>query len=164
MRRIMAALLCLMILAAAGAAGAEVKQKLPDDKHLIVLPDSLKQIPVTRDDANLWKLFLGEDLELEIFLYRGNGLTLMENAQALTENGREAEIRLVGDTEMLCYRDRDEADGAPCIGYVYIDGNRFIELTFWYGSDEAGMMSYEIMESFQPLKKGAEGEEDTVQA
>ncbi len=148
-----AAALCVFIfLLVTGCAGAEKVQKMPDENHTITLPDSLKPSRITKDDPNLWRLFLGEDLELEIFVYQGNGLTLEENALALTEAGKEAELRLVGDTVMLCYRDLDEADGAPCIGYVYVDGERFVEITFWYGSEEAGETTLAIMESFQPLK------------
>ncbi len=154
MRKKTAALLMAALLFVFGGALGELRQKLPDGNHTIIVPDSLKAVWVTRDDPNLWRLFLGQnlDLELEIFSYKGNGKTLMENALELTEAGREVEIRQVADTEMLCYRDRDEADGAPCIGYVYIHGDRFVELTFWYGSEEAGETTLAIMESFQPLK------------
>ncbi len=150
--RLLCVLLALVLLAA-GAAAAEKKQKLPDGSHTIILPEDMQMLQVTRSDTNLWRLFVGDNLELEIFLYKGNGMTLEENALALTEAGKEAELRQIGDTVMLCYRDRDEADGAPCIGYVYVDGDRFIELTFWYGSEEAGQTALAVMESFQPLKQ-----------
>lgn len=149
-------LFCLLLAAlllTAGGASAEKRQKLPDGNHTIILPDSMRLLQVTKSDTNLWRLFIGDNLELEIFLYKGNGLTLEENAQALVEAGKEAELRQVSDTVMLCYRDRDEADGAPCIGYVYEDGNRFVELTFWYGTEEAGQTALAVMESYQPLKQ-----------
>ncbi len=152
MRKKTAALLTAALLFVFGGALGELRQKLPDGNHTIIVPDSLKAVRVTRDDPNLWRLFLGRDLELEIFVYKGNGKTLMENALELSEAGRDVEIRQVADTEMLCYRDRDEADDAPCIGYVYVHGDRFVELTFWYGSEEAGETTLAIMESFQPLK------------
>ncbi len=150
--RLLCVLLALLLLTA-GAAAAEKKQKLPDGNHTIILPDDMQMLQVTKSDTNLWRLFIGENLELEIFLYKGNGLTLEENALTLTEAGKEAELRQISDTVMLCYRDLDEADGAPCIGYVYVDGDRFIELTFWYGSEEAGQTALSVMESFQPLKQ-----------
>ena len=144
-------LLAALILALAGTAAAEQQLILPDGGHIITLPDGLSVLPRDAGTAELYAVYGKEDLELEVFIYPGNGRSVEENAQALADAGREAEIREVGGVSMLCYREMDEADGALCIGYMYPVNGAFVELSFWYASEAAAAETVTIMNSFREL-------------
>ena len=87
-----------------------------------------------------------------LMLSEGNGADLIENAQTLVSSGKDAEVREIGGVELLVYRDTDEADGAKCIGYMYPTGDSFVEICFWYGTNEAGLKIRSMMESFRELE------------
>ena len=143
-----AALTVCMIFTLFGA-WAEQELTLPDGIHCLELPDSLRYTPPTEEESYLWAIYLDDSFEMEVFLYPSGGMTLEETVLALAENGRVAELREIDGVEMLCYRDQDEVDGARCIGYVYPVEDQFMEITFWYGTNEAGEMAADIMETFR---------------
>ncbi len=161
-RRVARTLVCftLLLVLTAGATGAGAARAilLPDGVYAFAIPDALEWVPPDRSEQPLRGIWLSEELglELEIFLYPAGGRTLEETATALTEAGRSAEIRDIGGLPVLCYRDLDEADGAPCIGYVYLLADQFTELTFWYGTEQAGEMTRAIMETLRPAEEAAE--------
>ena len=57
------------------------------------------------------------------------------------------ELRSVNGVEMLCFRILDESDKAPCIGYVFEDGDWMIEVDFWYATEEAARLTGSIISS-----------------
>ena len=59
----------------------------------------------------------------------------------------DVELRKVKDTELLCFRTSDEADGASCIGYVFEDGEWMVEIDFWYATEEAAKLTTTIISS-----------------
>ena len=65
------------------------------------------------------------------------------------EDGNEIEIRDVNGIEMVCFRVTDREDGAPCIGYVFEDGDWMIEIDFWYATQEAADRTTEIISSIR---------------
>ena len=149
-------LMLLTLLTLPGLPGAGCAEGrtviLPDGAHQIRLPADMEVLTPEKGVERLWAVYGMRDLELEIFTYTGNGLSPQENAERLTEAGSEAEIREIAGVSFLVYRDRDEADGALCIGYMYPVGDTFVELSFWYGSTEAGEQTKEIMETFGPVE------------
>ena len=50
---------------------------------------------------------------------------------------------------IIPHRVTDETDGTPCIGYVFEDGDRIIEIFFWYATQEAADTTKTIMESIR---------------
>ena len=89
------------------------------------------------------------DLEMLVFAYNAGGTSLETLAEALTEAGRDAQIREINSERFLVYQDRDDADGAACVGYSYLYQGWMIEITFFYGSQAAADMTAVIMESFR---------------
>jgi hypothetical protein len=57
------------------------------------------------------------------------------------------ELRKINGIEMLCFRTMDESDKAPCIGYVFEDGDWLVELDFWYSTEEAANLTTQIISS-----------------
>ena len=144
--------LTLMILAAAGLGSAEGGQivVLPDETHTVLIPQDMTYQAPGPDETDLRAIYLMEpDLEMLIFAYEAGDMTLQELAEVLTAAGRTAEIRTIGDTEFIVFQDRDEADGAPCVGYSYLSGDRMIEISFFYSSQAAMDLTEIIMESFR---------------
>ena len=76
-------------------------------------------------------------------------LTLQQRAEAQAAKGSDVEMRTVNGIEMLVYRVTDEADGAPCIGYAFMDGTQTIEIFFWYATQEAADLTRRIMETIR---------------
>ena len=150
MKKITALLLSAFLLL--GGALAEQEVILPDGAHSLMLPEGMSALPRDPGMKELYAVFGEEGLEMEIFVYPGNGADLTENAQTLVSGGKEAEVREIRGVELLVYRDTDEADGAKCIGYMYPAGDSFVEICFWYGTNEAGLKIRSMMETFQELE------------
>ena len=133
--------------AMAQSLGWEIQ--LPDGQGVLTLPEGMISTPVSPEETDLWADYLRKpDLEMLIFCYDAQGAEPRTMAEALRNAGRTAETREIDGVEFLVFQDRDEADGAPCVGYAYVSGDALIEITFFYGSQEAMDRTYEIMESF----------------
>ena len=153
MKRFLTVLLCVLM--AAGSAAADIllmkdtKAILPDGVHSLTLPAGMLSQTPEAGEADLKGVFLRDpDLEMLVFAYDAQGATVDGLAEALVSAGRTAEVREIAGERFLVYQDRDEADGAPCVGYTYLYQGWFIEISFFYGSQEAANLTYTIMESF----------------
>lgn len=151
-RRLTALLAWLMLLGCMISAGAQSPGReiqLPDGCGTLTLPEGMVSAPVSPEETDLWAVFQrAPDLEMLIFIYDAQGADPRTMAEALRNAGRTAETREIDGVEFLVFQDRDETDGAPCVGYAYVSGNTLIEITFFYGSQDAMDRTYEIMESF----------------
>ena len=145
-RGIIGILLCLCLMG--GTAGADAM--LPDGLHRLTLPAGMVSQTPDADETNLKGIFLREpDLEMLVFAYPANGATVETLAESLAEAGREAQVRQISGELFLVYQDRDEADGAPCVGYSYLYKDWMIEISFFYSTQEAADLTKTIMESFR---------------
>ena len=141
----MAAALCL-----AATAAAE-RILLPGGAGSLEIPEDMRETPVGPEEGSLKADYvMPPDLEMFIFQYDAEGNAPRSLAEALIGAGKEAEVRRIGETEFLIYEDRDETDGAPCVGYTLLSGGKMTEISFFYGSESAGEKTRIIMESFQP--------------
>ena len=129
------------------AEGTEIQ--LPDKVHFLKIPENaLFQAP-DPDETDLKGIYLlPPDLEMEIFAYEMQEVTVWSLAEALTNAGQDAQVREIAGMEFLVFRDMDEADGANCIGYGYIQDGQMIEISFFYATQDAMDLTKIIMESF----------------
>ena len=157
MRKILCILICAALLFSCAAAEQEVI--LPGGGYAVDVPDPMTYSAPEAEDGNV-EAYLSETLEMDYLSYpkteaaqRGMKGTLLETAEDLAAQGADIELRSVNGIEMLCFRITDEADGAPCIAYVFEDRNMLIEIDFWYATQEAADETKTIMESIR--KKGS---------
>ena len=154
MKRVFGFLACILFLF--GCARAEQWFRLPRSRYELALPDRLAYSAPEEGDEGV-EAWISDTLEVDIFAMTreeaetltGLGESLQETAETLTGLGREAEVREVAGIEMLCLRTVDEADGAPCIGYIFIEGEYVIEIEFWYATPEAGEETAAIISSIR---------------
>ena len=146
MKRAISFLICTVLLL--GSAAAEQTVVLPESRYVIDVPDDLKYSPAEDGDEGI-EAYISDTLEMDYCSYptAEDAPTLQERAEKLVAGGTDAEIRNVNGIEMLVYRITDEADGAPCIGYAFMDGNRIVEIFFWYATQEAADLTKNIMET-----------------
>ncbi len=137
------------------SAMAELTVALPESRYVIDVPDGMKYSPPEPKDNGI-EAYISETLEMDYRSYSreealaiGFSENLQETAELLAAAGAEAEIYEVNGVEMLVYRFTDEADGAPGISYAFADGDRMIEIIFWYATQEAADMTKTIMESIR---------------
>ena len=146
-----ALLLAVALLAAipAGGAAAEREITLPDGTHFLRIPEEMIYQAPSADETSLKGIWLLEpELEMLIFSYEAQNATVDTLAEALVNAGRQAQVREIGGTEFLVFQDRDEADGAPCVGYSYLADGRMVEITFFYATQAAMDLTRTIMESY----------------
>ena len=148
MKRAISFLICTVLLL--GFAAAEQTVVLPESRYVIDVPDDLKYSPAEDGDEGI-EAYISDTLEMDYCSYPAteDALTLQERAEKLAADGTDAEMRTVNGIEMLVYRVTDEADGAPCIGYAFVDGTRTVEVFVWYATQEAADMTKTIMESIR---------------
>lgn len=146
MKKAISFLICTVLLF--GSATAEQTVSLPESRYAIDIPDGMEYSPAEEADEGI-EAYISETLEMDYCSYPAseNAPTLQERAEKLVAGGTDAEIRNVNGIEMLVYRITDEADGAPCIGYAFMDGNRIVEIFFWYATQEAADLTKNIMET-----------------
>ena len=150
--RVFTALLtvCLAATAAGCALAAGQEIMLPDGQSCLTLPGEMIYQAPTQEESDLKAIYLLEpELEMLVFSYDAQGMTVQSLAEALTGGGKDAQVRQIGEVQFLVFQDRDEADGASCIGYSYITPDqRMIEISFFYSTQSAMDLTVAIMESF----------------
>lgn len=153
MRKLVSLLICLIILF--GCATAEQTVILPGGHYAVDVPDWMDYNDPVDGDAGV-EAYISPDLEMDYIsytkeeaVYRGMADNLRQTAEDRKAQGADVQIRKVNGIEMLCYRLTDDADEAPCIGYVFEDGDRIIEIAFWYATQEAADKTKEIMETIR---------------
>ena len=154
MNKIMSLLICMLLLFSCAAAEQEVP--LPNSRYVICVPDWMEYSAPEEGDSGV-DAYISLSLEIDYFSYPkaemvrlGMPETLREAAEDRAAKGAEAELREVNGIEMLCFRTTDDADGAPCIGYVFEDGDWMIEVDFWYATQEAAELTATIISSIRP--------------
>ena len=153
MRRVFGLLICMMLLC--GAAAAEQTVSLPDCRYVVDVPDDMEYSAAEETDSGM-EAYYSDTLEMDYVSYPkseavsiGMAETLQETAEKLAEEGMSVEVRNVSGVEMVCFRVLDREDGAPCIGYVFEDGDWMIEIDFWYATQEAADMTGRIISSIR---------------
>ena len=153
MRKMISLLICLAFLFS--CAAAEHAVALPESRYVIDVPDGMEYDAPEDEDGGV-QAFVSDTLEMNYRSYpvaeaaeAGMMPTLKESAEALAENGVEAEIYEVNGIEMLVYRMTDDTDGTPCIGYVFQDGTQIVEVFFWYATQDAADTARRIMETIR---------------
>ena len=140
--------LCLLLaLLLPGAALADRTVQLPNSRYVIEIPDYMRYSEPGEDDSGVYAYYC-EILEMDYTSYRkedamaqGMPGTLREAAENRVAGGAEVELREINGIEMLCFRTADDADGAPCIGYVFEDEGWMVEVDFWYANEEAARLT-----------------------
>lgn len=155
MKKIASLFICMILLC--GIAAAEQNVSLPGGRYMLDLPDGMKYSAPEPEDYGM-EAYTSDTLEMDFVSYpkedairQGMAETLQETAENLTASGEEAELREVNGILMLVFRMTDEADGASGIGYVFEDGERIIEINFWYATQEAADRIVEIMSSIREI-------------
>ena len=151
MKRTMGLLACLLLLF--GCARAERTAELPNCRYVIEIPDWMRYSEA-EEEYNGVEAYVSEMLEidytsypLETLIGPGAAGSLREVAEASAAKGNEVELRKINGIEMLCFRTIDESDKAPCVGYVFVDGDWIVELDFWYSTEEAAKLTTQIISS-----------------
>ncbi len=151
MKKLTGLLICVVLLFS--CAGAEQTILLPGGRYVIDVPDEMEYSAPETGDFGV-EAYISETLEMDYLSYpraegaaRGMAETLRETVEICAANELDVELRKVNDSEMLCFRTADDADGAFCIGYVFEDGDQYIEIDFWYATQEAGEKTAEIISS-----------------
>ena len=149
-------LICMILLLS--CAAAEQTVFLPQSRYALILPDGMAYSAPEEEDFGV-KAFISDTLEMDYRSYPREeaaafGLmpTMRESAETLAAQGADVELRDVNGIEMLVYRVTDDADGAPCIGYVFEDGDQIVEVFFWYATQDAADMTKKIMETIAPIR------------
>lgn len=148
MKKAVSFLICTVLLFS--FAMAEQRVVLPGSRYAIDIPDGMKYSPAEEVDEGI-EAYISDTLEMDYFSYpmTEGMLTLQQRAEAQAAKGSDVEMRTVNGIEMLVYRVTDEADGAPCIGYAFMDGTQIVEVFFWYATQEAADLTRSIMETIR---------------
>lgn len=149
MKKAVCLLACAILLF--GCAAAERTVQLPGSRYTMEVPDWMRYSAPGEGDSGV-HAYVSEMLEIDYTAFlkadamaQGMPGTLREAAEDRAAKGVETELRSINGIEMLCFRTRDDADGAPCIGYVFEDGEWMIEVDFWYATEEAARLSGQII-------------------
>ena len=144
-------LLCLLPV----CASADRQVRLPNSRYTIDVPEYMRRSEPGPGDAGVFA-FSCEMMEINYSTYSkqealdsGMPENLLDAAKDRAARGAETELRSVNGIEMLCFRTVDEADGAPCIGYVFEDGEWLVEVDFWYANDEAARLAGKVISSIR---------------
>ena len=155
MRRLFCLLILLALIPVCAAAEHEVV--LPGGRYAVDVPEWMTYSAPEAGDNGV-EAYVSDALEMDWLTYpktdaarRGMKETLRETAEDRAAQGADIELREVNGIEMLCFRITDDADGAPCIAYVFEDGDMLIEIDFWYATQEAADQTKIIMETIRAL-------------
>lgn len=146
MKKAISFLICTVLMFS--SAAAELTVVLPESRYAIEIPEGMEYSPAEETDEGI-EAYISDTLEMDYCSYpvAEDAPTLQKRAEKLAAGGTDAEIRTVNGVEMLVYRVTDEADGAPCIGYAFMDGARIVEIIFWYATQDAADLTKSIMET-----------------
>ena len=154
MKRVLCFLACAALMFPLSAM-ADREVQLPNSRYVIDVPDWMRYSEPRAGDSGVYS-FYSEMLEINYTSYRkedaariGMLETLQKTAENRAEKGTDVELRSVNGIEMLCFRIRDDTDGAPCIGYLFEDGEWMIEIDFWYATREAARLTGEIISTIR---------------
>ena len=154
MKKLLCFVICGML--ALGCAAAEQEVVLPNSRYVLEVPDRMEYSDPVDGDRGV-EAYVSKDLEMDYLSYtkeqaaeKGMKDTLKESVKFLNESGIKAELRKIQGIEVLCYRTEDDTDGARCAGYVLMDGDWLIEISFWYASEDAAKEAEEIMKTIRP--------------
>lgn len=135
------------------SAAAEQTVVLPESMYALEVPDDMEYSAPEAEDNGV-HAYISDTLEMDYLSYSkeeaavlGLSGSMQENAKKIAAGGAEAEVYEVNGIEMLVYRITDQTDGAPGIGYAFADGDRIIEVIFWYATQEAADRTKTIMET-----------------
>lgn len=155
-------LFCLILILAVitgCCAMAEQEVVLPNSRYVLDVPDWMEYSDPVDGDRGV-EAYISKDLEMDYLSYtkeqaaeKGMKDTLKASVKYLNENGTKTELRKIQGIEMLCYRTEDEADGARCIGYVLMDGEWMIEISFWYANEDAAKEAEKIITTIRPAEQ-----------
>lgn len=153
MKRLTGLVICLVMLF--GCAAAEQSVTLPKSRYVIEIPDWMRYSSSDAEEAYKGvEAYVSEMLEIDYTAYPkatligpGAAGSLREVAEVSAAKGNEVELRSINGIEMLCFRTMDESDKAPCIGYVFVDGEWIVEVDFWYSTQEAADLTTSIISS-----------------
>ena len=155
MKKIIGLVVCLMMLVSGFAMADQAVELLPGLGYVVDLPDDMEYVSPEASENGV-ETYFTNDLEMDCICYPkseaenlGMAETLKETVKVLTEKEWEAELRKVSGITMVCFRMKDESDGAPGIGYIFEDGDLMIEIDFWYATQEAADRTLEIMSSLR---------------
>ena len=151
MKRIICLLACMLMLF--GCAQAEQSVRLPHSRYSVEVPDWMRYSEA-QEEYNGVEAYVSEMLEIDYTAYPKGTMIGPDKAESLREvaensaaRGKEVELRRISGIEMLCFRTVDESDKAPCIGYVFEDGEWMVEIDFWYATEEAAELTATIISS-----------------
>ena len=155
MKKAACLILALLLLFSCAEAGTETV--LPGSRYTLSLPDGMQYSAPKEGEAEIHAWF-SDTMEIDYARYPKSALfmpgeeqTLLKAAERRTDEGIEVEIRNVSGMEMLVFRATDETDGAPGIGYLFLDGNWAMEIYFWYATQEAADLTEQIILSIKGL-------------
>ena len=144
---------------ALSCALAEQEVVLPNSRYVLEVPDWMEYSDPVDGDRGV-EAYISKDLEMDYLSYtreqaaeKGMKDTLIESVKYLNENGMKTELRKIQGIEMLCYRTEDDADGARCVGYVLMDGDWLIEISFWYANEDAAKEAETIISTIRPAEQ-----------
>ena len=144
---------------ALSCALAEQEVVLPNSRYVLEVPDWMEYSDPVDGDRGV-EAYISKDLEMDYLSYtreqaaeKGMKDTLKESVKYLNENGMKTELRKIQGIEMLCYRTEDDADGARCVGYVLMDGDWLIEISFWYANEDAAKEAETIISTIRPAEQ-----------
>ena len=135
MKKAVCLLVCIGFLFS--CASAERSVALPNSRYTIEVPDWMRYSE-PEDEYSGVEAYVSEMLEIDYTSYPratmigpGAAGSLREVAESSAAKGKEVELRSINGIEMLCFRAFDESDQAPCIGYVFEDGEWMLEIDSW---------------------------------
>ena len=155
MKKAACLIFAFLLLFSCAEAGTETV--LPGSRYTMIIPDGM-EYSAPRDGEAEIHAWSSDTMEIDYFRYPkfslfqpGEEQTLVKAAESRTDEGIETEIRNVSGIEMLVSRLTDETDGAPGIGYLFLDGNWVVEIFFWYATQEAADLTEQIILSIKGL-------------
>ena len=155
MKTLSCLLVCIVLLA--GCAAAEQEVLLPGGRFAVDVPDWMEYSDPVDGDAGV-EAYISDDLEMDFvaatkedMIALGMAADLQETAREKRAAGEKVKIQDVNGIRMLFIQAVDDADNAPCLGYVIEDGEWIIEINFWYATQEAADEAKKIMESIREI-------------
>ena len=152
MKKRIGLLLCVILFF--GCAKADRTVQLPQSRYVIDVPDWMRYS--AEDSEHSMEAYTSEMLEIDYTCYPKSSVlrdgetdSLRVLAEKSVAKGMEAELRQINGIEMVCYRLTDASDDAPCIGYLFEDGDMLVEIDFWYATQEAADLTGKIISTIR---------------